>query len=137
MEWEDHAKKAEELMARALSYQHASKQPDAAGSAIRKGWSKQAKALMAEADVHANLAVAKRPADGVWEGEKDERVRAWHRVAAHPFFASCYEEEQPLIESMIAKLDRQNQETLRCDHGCDVSAGPTALCIADGHKEAR
>lgn len=36
---------------------------------------------------------------------EDERIGAWGRVASHPFFKSCYPEEAPLIDSMIAKLD--------------------------------
>lgn len=38
--------------------------------------------------------------------ENDQRLTAWHRVASHPFFADCYRGEAPLIDTMIAKLDR-------------------------------
>lgn len=33
------------------------------------------------------------------------RIKAWHLIAEHPFFADCYESEDTLINAMIAKLD--------------------------------
>lgn len=39
------------------------------------------------------------------EPEVDQRITAWNRVASHPVFNSCYEEERPLIDAMMAKLD--------------------------------
>ncbi len=35
----------------------------------------------------------------------DDRISAWHRVAAHPFFEDAFREESPLIEAMIRRLD--------------------------------
>lgn len=40
--------------------------------------------------------------DGVLES--DERIQAWHEIAAHPFFASCYDAETSLLAAMLAKL---------------------------------
>lgn len=37
--------------------------------------------------------------------ESDDRVRAWHVIVAHPFFARAFEMEGPLIESMVEMLD--------------------------------
>lgn len=39
-------------------------------------------------------------------GEEDERISAWEEIAEHPFFKSCFEEDRPLLEAMIDKLDR-------------------------------
>lgn len=38
------------------------------------------------------------------EAEQDERVVAWERVVKHPVFAPCYDEERPLLESMLERL---------------------------------
>lgn len=35
----------------------------------------------------------------------DERVSAWRRIAAHPAFADCYDEERPLLDAMLDRLD--------------------------------
>ena len=35
---------------------------------------------------------------------EDERIPAWHAVANHPAFNDCYEEERPLLESMLDHL---------------------------------
>jgi hypothetical protein len=35
-----------------------------------------------------------------------EQADAWEAVAAHPAVQSCYEEERPLLESVLALLDR-------------------------------
>lgn len=40
------------------------------------------------------------------EGEEDERIGAWERVSDHPIFRPCYAEERPLIDAVMAKLDR-------------------------------
>ena len=40
--------------------------------------------------------------DGVLES--DERIQAWNEIAAHPFFASCYDAETTLLAAMLAKL---------------------------------
>lgn len=55
-----HAAKAERLMVAAKNYRRSANDPDAAGSAIRAGWARHADALMAEAQVEASLANAKR-----------------------------------------------------------------------------
>jgi hypothetical protein len=39
--------------------------------------------------------------------ETDERIDAWKQIARHPFFAECYAEEAPLINSMLSALDAQ------------------------------
>lgn len=36
----------------------------------------------------------------------DERIEAWERVAQHPVFTSAYDGEGPLLDSMMAVLDR-------------------------------
>ena len=41
--------------------------------------------------------------------EADERVRAWHDIAAHPFFAACYQTEGTLVDAMVAKLDAAHE----------------------------
>lgn len=33
------------------------------------------------------------------------RIKAWHRIADHPFFEDCFASEDTLIDAMIAKLD--------------------------------
>ena len=38
---------------------------------------------------------------------EDERIGAWERLAAHPFFQEARGREAPLIESMIEHLDAQ------------------------------
>lgn len=43
--------------------------------------------------------------------EEDQRLSAWDKIAAHPFFASCYADERALFESMLAKLN-----TVGVDH---------------------
>jgi hypothetical protein len=55
-----HAKRAKQLMASARGWQIAANDPDAAGSDIRAGWADHAARLMAEAQVEASLAAAKR-----------------------------------------------------------------------------
>lgn len=55
---ETHAQAAERLLARSRTLRAASADPDAAGSGLRKGWRRSADALMAEAQVHAALALA-------------------------------------------------------------------------------
>lgn len=40
-----------------------------------------------------------------WERE-GERIKAWMRVAEHPFFEDCHEARGSLIAAMLAKLDR-------------------------------
>lgn len=37
--------------------------------------------------------------------EHDQRITAWYRIAEHPFFEECFEAEEPLIDTMIVKLD--------------------------------
>lgn len=40
-----------------------------------------------------------------------DRLTAWHRLAEHPFFNDdCYTSDDPLIDAMIAKLDRAHAE---------------------------
>ena len=51
----DHRVMAESLLKRSRQLRAASHQPDAAGSAIRTGWAKQADVLLAEAQVEAAL----------------------------------------------------------------------------------
>jgi hypothetical protein len=36
---------------------------------------------------------------------EDERVEAWHYVADHPVFKQCYSKEQPLLDSMLDRLN--------------------------------
>lgn len=36
---------------------------------------------------------------------RDERIDAWHKVASHPFFRDCFPKPEPLLESMLTKLD--------------------------------
>lgn len=60
---------------------------------------------MATAVTRAEEAIAAVHALATEIAEGDERVQAWHIVAAHPFFADCYPLERPLIETMIKKLD--------------------------------
>jgi hypothetical protein len=38
--------------------------------------------------------------------EEDDRILAWHKIAAHPFFEKAYQHEAPLIECMLNELDR-------------------------------
>lgn len=37
--------------------------------------------------------------------DQDERVVAWEAVAKHPLFVRCYDEERPLLHSMLDLLD--------------------------------
>ena len=37
--------------------------------------------------------------------EQDERIQAWEAIAAHAAFADCYQEERPLLESVIDRID--------------------------------
>lgn len=37
--------------------------------------------------------------------EADERIAAWHRLAEHPALASCYDQERPLIDAVMDRLD--------------------------------
>lgn len=43
------------------------------------------------------------------KSDEDERIQAWHQIAEHPFFAECYPLDEPLIVSMIAKLDKVHE----------------------------
>jgi len=36
---------------------------------------------------------------------EDERIDAWHEIAAHPFFQDAYKDEVPLLKSMLKRLD--------------------------------
>jgi cobalamin-dependent methionine synthase I len=38
--------------------------------------------------------------------EEDQRISAWEKVAKHPLFRECYDEERPLIDSVLDTLDR-------------------------------
>ena len=42
--------------------------------------------------------------------ESDPRIRAWLAIAAHPFFAACYQTEGTLVDAMVAKLDAHTPE---------------------------
>lgn len=37
--------------------------------------------------------------------ESDERVQAWEQIAKHSIFRRCYDDERPLITSILARLD--------------------------------
>lgn len=37
--------------------------------------------------------------------ETDERIDAWQQIATHPIFKRAYDEERPLIVSIIEMLD--------------------------------
>jgi hypothetical protein len=56
----EHAKKAERLLESAQRHQRSAADSDAAGSDILAGWARMADQLMAEAQVHATLALAKK-----------------------------------------------------------------------------
>lgn len=48
--------------------------------------------------------------------EEDERIFAWEQIAKHPWFSECYESEEPLLTSVLRKLDRSiPTETARDD----------------------
>lgn len=55
---------------------------------------------------------------------EDQRIAAWDRVARHPVFNSCYEEERPLIDAMMAKLDRIYSEGASPAVSTGNSTGP-------------
>lgn len=52
---EEHRAEAERLLSKARGWERASYDPDAAGSAIREGWRRQAEVWRQEALVHAQL----------------------------------------------------------------------------------
>lgn len=54
----EHAAEAEKLLKKSRGYRRSAGDPDAAGSAIREGWARQADQFLAEAQVHAALAAA-------------------------------------------------------------------------------
>lgn len=58
-----HAANAERLLAVAQRHQRSAADPDAAGPVIRAGWARMADQLMAEAQIHATLAVAKKASE--------------------------------------------------------------------------
>lgn len=37
--------------------------------------------------------------------EADGRISSWHKVVEHLVFASCYDEDIPLIDAVLARLD--------------------------------
>ena len=37
--------------------------------------------------------------------ESDERIQAWERLIQHPVWRSCFEEERPLIDSVMERID--------------------------------
>lgn len=39
----------------------------------------------------------------------DERIEAWHYVADHDAFKLCYDEEQPLIDSVLARITQLHE----------------------------
>ena len=43
--------------------------------------------------------------------ESDSRIRAWSAIAAHPFFADCYQTAGTLVDAMVAKLDAAHTHT--------------------------
>jgi hypothetical protein len=55
-----HAAQAEKLMASAKAHQRSAANPDAGGPVLRAEWAQRANQLMAEAQVHATLALAKK-----------------------------------------------------------------------------
>lgn len=38
--------------------------------------------------------------------ETDERITAWHEIAAHPFFADAFNDGSSLLDAMKVRLDR-------------------------------
>jgi len=42
---------------------------------------------------------------GAKNPDDDERVGAWEAVARHEFFASCYDEDRPLVDAILERLD--------------------------------
>lgn len=44
--------------------------------------------------------------DHVYErGAEDQRIKAWHRIAKHPFFDDAFQSDDTLIDAMVTKLD--------------------------------
>jgi regulator of protease activity HflC (stomatin/prohibitin superfamily) len=77
----EHVKKAEELMLLARGYRKGAIDPDAGGSDLRADWTRRADQLMAEAQVHATLALAKREADARSGSIKEAGVQALRDAA--------------------------------------------------------
>src|SRR5690606_27920532 len=42
---------------------------------------------------------------GAANPDDDERAGAWEAVARHEFFASCYDEDRPLVDAILERLD--------------------------------
>lgn len=40
------------------------------------------------------------------QAEIDERIQAWERLIQHPVWRSCFEEERPLIDSVMERIDK-------------------------------
>lgn len=47
--------------------------------------------------------------------EEDERIEAWHTIAAHPFFQSAYVQPMPLVDAMVRQLDEVHVLSPRAD----------------------
>ena len=77
------------------------------------------------------------------KAEDDERLRAWDRIARHPFFVNCYPEERPLIDSMVDRLDRAKEalhrQTIReYQESLSVEVAQAALNQArESYREVR
>lgn len=51
----------------------------------------------------------RRPSPPESTTEQDERIDAWHYVADHEAFKACYDEEQPLIDSVLARITQLHE----------------------------
>ena len=107
---EQHRAKSEKLLKLSRGYRSSAGDRNAAGSAIRAGWAKQADVFLAEAQLHATLSVTV---------ELDERLDAWESIARHPFFDECYSADGPLIAAMLGKLaSRMDAVPVEQDEWC-------------------
>lgn len=69
--------------------------------------------------------------------EVDERISAWHEIAAHPYFAPAFEGDGALLPKMVAMLDALTErtvaaETTQADEPVDERI---ARAFANGYRE--
>lgn len=68
---------------------------------------------------------------------EDERIDAWHELAAHPFFQDAYKDEVPLLASMLKRLDNlmTKPETENATQAEEPVEWRIGRAFANGYRE--
>lgn len=71
--------------------------------------------------------------DAALDGYKE----AWDALALHPYFRECYDAEAPLLDAMLAKLDRVHERIAQAQINRDVALAERDALIGSGDFVSR